>query len=571
MAVMRTPQEHIETLNSSIDDTLDPLNHDANAINLADTIDYLASQLIHITGETAWEDRPDKTISELAAQQTFEDTLAIIHEALIVDIVVPGSQNYKILSVTTELPSAKVKSINTDTIGLVTAEHTGTFGTHALDLRAGDNALNPLNLVKVIDGSTGDPILSGAQVVFALLQHENGATDNTDFSDTTPERAQISFVRSNSTYSGFEACPVSDIEGKTVNLAFPRQKKLSSFTKQDWDPNSVFADFPDSATVGVNLNNAIDNQGVTPATQTTNVFWRLNDDTSLAFQESTGGRDLIKIGAAAAGDSIDINVDSFDVNVGSSGNIDFDNGIKVDSGDQLINVGITAGQIDSATVKVLATSGDLELEAHNGNMILDNASHILQVDAKNLDADFTDTSHLIQSTIDASDTTLLLASRNSGAGKGILKLESDDDVIFETAQETSGIALDDAATGPISGLFGQSFNSIAAAIAYSSSHGGIDLAFKRTILTSNVSSGTNMAGVTLDLSASGYILDMADAGFAVRPVFVFANGRLLDGADQSGDGDIYPGTNPANGDLKHDFFRRWRSGMRLFSIGFKDA
>jgi hypothetical protein len=457
MAVMLTPQEHIETRGSSIDDTLTPANHDGNAVDLADSIDYLASQFASILGETNWHDSPDKTIAALAAQQTFEDTLGIVCEHLIADITIPATQNFKILTAASELPASKNKSIAASTLGLVTAQHTGTFGTHALDERAGDNALSPLNLVMVIDGSTGDPILSAGRRIYALLQHEATAGDGTAFTDTTPERAQVSFVRPNATYDDLEACPVADIENQVVNLKFPRQKYLSQFTKQEWGKVGVFADFPDAAAVGVTLDNAIDNQGTTPATQDTDVFWRISDDDSLHFQTSDGGRDLLAILPSAGGDELEVNVDTLDINIGAAGVMDVDNGATFDSGGQSINVGVTAGQIDSTTLELASTTGDLTLD-------------------------------------------------------------SADDILFETVREAS-LPLDDATAGAISALPGGPYASISAAIL-GAINSGFKPEFKIYTAGAGFAQGANVPAASLDLTTYNIDMDVAGYANAPLMLFL---------------------------------------------------
>lgn len=67
MATSRTRQEEVHTRGAQIDDALDPPDHDANAADLADTLDFALSQFRKITGKASWETAPAKTIEELAA------------------------------------------------------------------------------------------------------------------------------------------------------------------------------------------------------------------------------------------------------------------------------------------------------------------------------------------------------------------------------------------------------------------------------------------------------------------------------------------------------------------------
>jgi len=58
----------IRTEGSSIDDTLDPLDHDANAESAKDDLDHVCSQLRILSGKPRWEDPVDASISELVVQ-----------------------------------------------------------------------------------------------------------------------------------------------------------------------------------------------------------------------------------------------------------------------------------------------------------------------------------------------------------------------------------------------------------------------------------------------------------------------------------------------------------------------
>jgi hypothetical protein len=574
MAVMRTPQEHVETEGSTIDDTLTPTDHDANAVDLGDTLNYLASQIADITGESTWEAPPDITIAAINAKTFLDEKLALRRIWYLQDITVPSSQNWKILSVAgSEIPAGKnIKAIGGTTKGLVTAQAT-SFGAHNLDEVLGSTAINPKNLLLLVDGDTGDPILSSSRLVYALLQHEATATDGAAFTDTTPERAQMSFVRPNSTYDDLEACPVADIENKKVNLAWVERQDLDSWVEQDFLVEQAFVDLP-AAAQQVTLDNAIDNQSTTPATQATHTYWRIDDDVTLNFQTSDGARDLLELAPAAAGDQVTINADALDVNVGAAGTVDFDNGVTVDSGGTSINLGVTAGRIDASAIKLAATSGLAEVEGTG--VTLDGmvgAGGAITIDGTQLDADFGGDAdgHLIQAPTSASDRALLVASRNAGAGKGDLKLEADDDVIFETAQETSGIPLDDVTTGPISGLFGQSFTSIAEAIKYAGSTAGVSFEEVKTFIISGgpIGSGTNIPAATLDLTTYNLPWPAGGSTSSAARVLVYLNGRLLRGAAATGTGDIYPGDTPANGDIKHDFPAPFKNGWVLFSVGYQ--
>lgn len=568
MAVTRIYQDQVHTEGSNIDDTRTPADHDANAVDIQDTIDFICSQIADITGEMAWETAPDATIAAIEARTFLNEKLAMRELHLLTDITVPATQNFKILSVAgSEVVTPNIKAIGSTTKGLITATHTGTFGTHALDEVAGGTTINPKNCLAVVDASSGDPILSAGRKVFALLQNESGATDGAAFTDTTPERAQVSFVRINATNDDLEAVPVADIENKVVNLAFADRQDLDTWVEQDFMRRATFVDVGAGA-VSVTLDNAIDNQGATPATQVTNIRWQIADGVALDFEDPTGARDLLKIAPGAAGDEVEVNVDTLDVNVGAAGTIDFDNGVSVDTGGTPIRLGVVAGQIDATALKVASTGGVMEVEASGGSLVLDATGQTLQADASILDLDATDDSHVIMAANAAAAKTLLIAARNAGAGDGDLELEADDDILFETVRETTPLPLDDATAGAISALPGGPHASVSAAILHAINSGGVDLSFDIFVAGSNFAQGANIPGVTFDLTQ--FSVDMGVPATPGSPtVFLFLNGRLMRGAAASGTGDFFPGTTPGNGDIIVDFPRGVRSGSVITSIGLK--
>jgi hypothetical protein len=565
MAVMRTPQEHIETQGSAIDDTLTPTDHDANAVDLHNTVDYICSQIADMLGEASWETAPDETIAALAARAKLEDTLAETEEYLLTDTTIPSSVNYKVLSVAGSEVPVVVKAIATNIKGLVTAQHSGSFGSsHSLAELAGDTTINPRNLLQVADASSGDPLLSSARVIWGLLQHESGATDNALFTDITPERAQVSFVRYNSTHDDLEACPVADIEDAIINLSFVNRKSLSTRTPQDWMRRGSFVDVSTGA-ASVTLDNAIDNQGATPSTQATNTEWRIDDDVDLTFETSDGGRTLLGISPAAAGDVVTINADTLDVNVGAGGTVDIDNGVTVDSGGTPINLGVTAGQIDAGAAALKLASSGAAVEVEGVGVTVDGAAGAggpIAIDGTLLDADFSGDgdSHIIIDPNSATKRTLLIAARNAGAEVADLELEADGDILFESIRETSPLPLDDASAGAISAVGSGSHASIAAAIKDAYESGGVDLTFKFFTLTSNYGKDVNVPAATLDLTSRSI-------NWASSPnTFLFLQGRLIHGASGADVGDVYPGSTPASGDLKFSYPGGVKNGWKLFTI-----
>lgn len=475
-----------------------------------------------------------------------------------------GAGDIVILNVAaTEVPIGKVKAVGgASTEGLVCATNS-TFGYWSSAEVGGDNNINPKNLLQVVDGSTGDPIMTTAGTrIWGLLQSETGATDGAAFTDTTPERAQISFVTPNATHSDLIAVTGDDIGGAVINVSFVERVDLDSWVEQDFLRRTAFVDIGVGAAAGVTLDNVVDNQGATPVTQDTNINWRVTDSYVFALQTSDGARGLIKAMPGAGGDEVEINVDTLDVNVGAAGTIDFDNGITVDSGGTAINLGVTGGQIDAAAIKIDATAGLAEVEGVG--VTLDATSGNIVIDGVVGDIDFTDSSHIIQAANTSDAEQLTIASRNAGAGTGDLYLEADENIYFETARETTGLALDE--TGKkISTLWGQTFNSIAGAIQYAGDKGGQTV--KLFVLGSNYAAGANIPAATVNLTT--YTLGWPSSGSSssAARALVFLDGRLQSAdASSGGSGDIYPGTTPASGDLMHNYSKPWLSGSWVFTL-----
>jgi len=570
MTVSRLRQEQMHTEGSAINDALTPTDHDANAVDLADTVSHLASQIADITGEATWEAAPDATIAAIVAKTFLDEKLADRELQLLTDITIANAKNYKILVVATnELPAGGLnkKAIATTVTGLVSAEHGGSFGAaHSLLEIAGDNAINPENLLAVVDASTGDPIFSDGRIVWGLLQHEAGATDAAAFTDTTPERAQLSLVRVNATHDDLEAAAVADVEDKVINVAFTDRKYLDDWTRMSFLRRSPFVDVGAGAVVNT-LNTAIDNQGATPATQATAVYWRIADAVALVFETSDGGVDLLSLSPAAAGDAVAINCNSLDINVGASGTADVDNGITVDSGGTPINLGVTAGQIDAGAAGITVLSSGAVARLDGVGVTLDaNAGNVV-ADGVVLDVDVTDASHIIQAANSADAKSLTIASRNAGAGVGHLVLEADENITFETKNQAAALPLDDDTAGAISALAGGPHASIAAAIKYAILSGGVGLTGAFLFVSGGAyAMGANVPAATFD--QTGYTMTMGSGGAVSATMMVFLNGRLLRGGAATGTGDVYPGTTPASGDVKFDFPKGIKTGDIILSLGF---
>lgn len=347
MGLTRIRQDHIWSENAAIDDTLAPADHDANAVDLKDTVDYLASQLADMLGETNWTDAPDLSISTMAAKTWLDDKKALRDYLHLQDISVPAAQNWVVLSATgSETPTRPIAKVGT-TSGAVAAELAGDVGSHALTEVAGSNALNPENLCMVFDGSTGDPIKSSERQVYALLQCENGATDGGAWTDST-NQGQLSFVRPNATYDDLEACPVADIASTSINYVYADRETLSLWAASDFRRSSVLLDLA-APGVSVTMDVAYDG-GSQVDVDDSNVDFRLTDTKHFYISDVAGAARILDVHAEAAGDEIDINAPG---------------GIDVSAGDLTMSSSkatINGVEVGGAAGQVATLSGDLVLD-----------------------------------------------------------------------------------------------------------------------------------------------------------------------------------------------------------------
>lgn len=267
---------------------------------------------------------------------------------------------------TGELPANLIAAVGAVTTrGTVVATHPGTFGVANLAEVAGSNAIAPKNLCEVVHGSTRDPILSDGRTIYALLQGESGLADGDTIIISTPDRVQVTFVRINAAGDDLETINGSHLGGTSVNLCFVERKALEDLNEQDFLRGAVL-DAPASATVTRQA--AYDNQGTTPVDLTTNatldlegpgLIWAIRDDAeALLFriiEGSAGGTSEVELSA---------DVDIFDVNALVN---DFDQGLRVDTGGQRINIGETAGLIESTGADDLRILGAGEMYLDDGN------------------------------------------------------------------------------------------------------------------------------------------------------------------------------------------------------------
>jgi hypothetical protein len=385
---------------------------------------------------------------------------------------------------------------NVTTRGTVAAyAGAGLFETHQLATVSGSNAINPKNLCVLEDVATHDPILSSGRVVHALFQTESN-TDGSTMTGTTPNRAQLSYVRINTGGTALEAVPTADIAGKVLHYASVGRKALEDLDEQDFLRGAVI-DVTGPATVDRQI--TYDNQGTTPVELITNatldinsagLYWRIRDLANAALftvtEGSTGGASTVALGP---------DTDVFDSSAILN---DFDKGAKFATGGAEIDVGTTV-IANTATIESIGATTDLRLLGSR-DLYLDDV-------------------HQAGSTWAQTNGIKLSASTQ----------EWDD---YETAfgSEVSLLkGITDAFTKQ-----------------------------KRTkvqaVLTADVTATNNVNGPisagNCDVNLPPY--DLVPVSF-VQNVEVYLNGELLRNNASAGAEDVYPGTTAADGDLKFTF------------------
>jgi hypothetical protein len=488
------------------DDTVAPTlaNFETNPSEIETDLNNMRSMLSHlldvqagnwydvINTPSALESGTQRGVSDLNTDLHAVEKKRILREVhSLVDVTVTASQNWEILGAG-ELPAQTTAAVGAvTTLGTVVAAHGGTFGTHSLTEVAGATAINPLNLMVIVDGATRDPILSSGRQIYGLLHGESGVTDGATITDTTTTRVQISFVRVNATGDDLEACPVADIATKTVNYCTRERVRLEDLNEYDFLAGAI-VDVPAGSTVTRQV--AYDNQGTTPVDLTTNatldlegagLTWAIRDDLEANLftivEGSAGGTSQFNIHSA---------VDELDIDAVVT---NFANGVTIDSGSASpVDVGVTDGHVETS-------AGNLHIQA---------AAEIFFDDVNQTGSTWAQTDG-----IKLSETTA----------------EWDD---FETA-------------------FGEV--SLLKAITDAANPGNARLSKVYANVTVDANADTDVGGIAGGANLDAQLPDMSTGTF-LSDYDTFLNGELLrPGADAAANNDYYPGTSLANGQLKFEF------------------
>jgi hypothetical protein len=408
-----------------------------------------------------------------------------------------GAGDIVVLSAAGSETPTQTAAVNAGTAnGAVVATLTTDVGIWRPTLVSGPNAISPKSLVLIRDAITNEqPIQNGnGKDIYGLLQTETGVVDGDTFNDTN-HQVQISFISETTSGDGFEHVDAQYIGGRTINYSYVRRINFDAIPETAF-LSGVFID-QSAAASDVTLDRAIDNQ-IGPATQTDrNIRWQITDTYSLDFEDSTGLRDILKIAPNGAGDAVTVDADTITF-TNPTNNTTFTNGASFDTSGTQLNVGVTAGQIDSAGALTLASAGANDVRIFG-------AQEIFLDDGNQTGSTWAQTSG-----IKLSDTTQEWNDFETAFGEVSLLR-----AIYMARQgaRTKGVA----------------------------------------VVTANSPADTNMTGAggtpNLDAQLPAYL----SANF-VANVDVYLNGVLLrNGANSAANHDVYPGTTPANGDLKFEF------------------
>ena len=361
------PDSQIRTIDDYLDNLTPGIELETNSTSIETDLHGILSILnLHgdATGSGNWYDdvatvnAKKRGILQLNSDlDGIEEKRILCPVQVLTNVTVPNTQNYVILNVAnSEAPSADA-AIGTGAGAVVAILGAGLIGSHQLTEVTGSNTLSPKNIIVLRDAVTKDTITSNGQTVFGLLQAENGVVQDDTFNDTD-KRVQISFVRNNGSDS-FEAVPIADVENKVIEYVYGKRDSFINLPEDCSFPNVSFSD--QVAVQDVTLDNAIDNQGATPATMSTDIDIRVADSTGWAFQDPTGATDIFKVYRQGTTNRISANAFFMTFNNGATAT--WQKGLNVAVSGQGIQIGVVNGTI--STNGVLSLSGTTRVQTDN--------------------------------------------------------------------------------------------------------------------------------------------------------------------------------------------------------------
>ena len=419
-------------------------------------------------------------------------------------VTVPSGSNWVGLSVSGSTAPAGLAAVG---LGATTGSFTGSivatlsgpaWQAHSLNLVSGTSTNAPRNMVAIRDAYTHLPFTdpTNNQEIFGLLQIDSAATDGQAFSDTSPGRTQISFVVED--VSGtIKAASVAGIGGKIINYVYRARTNLLGLPDDAYS-NTVFVDVTPTVSGFAQPSDITLQNAILNQGNTTvqqNGYF-----TALNLAAGGLGSWAFLSGSQtlwrvlASTNTVVVGADNYQVN--STNPAAFLRGVSVATGSTQIDVGVQLG-----TIRTLSGS----------NLILSGGAQIK----------FTD----------------FFGPQSTYTGGQIALADS-------TSEWSSFFTNFGART--ILGAFNYLSSSLSGSTTRTRASAGVTPG-------AGINAGTN---VTFPTNLDAPLLSYLGRDF-VKDVNVFLNGILMLPAIDATN-DVYPGTNPASGDLK--FTMKLRSG-----------
>jgi len=285
-----------------------------------------------------------------------------------------------------EVPSLNMAIGSVTTEGAVVAAlpgAVGTFSTSAVVPGDAGVAIQPKNLITLIDMATGEVYTEGGKQVFGLFQVASTAVDGDPFPSTATS-AQISFVTINSGATGFDAATTTG--AVTLQYVYNSRSEVQNLP-EDCTVQPQFAD--QTAAVDVTLQNAYSNGPTLTTNGTTgNVTFTGSEDfviTTANLDVDTTSGILLDADAASnfTVDSADLTIStttSGELDLTSAGLLDINAGANMDvdvAGTYDLTATSTFSIAGTGASSVTATGGDLSLStATSGSALIDGADGV---------------------------------------------------------------------------------------------------------------------------------------------------------------------------------------------------
>jgi hypothetical protein len=486
----------------SYDDTFSPgIGLQTASYNLENDLNAIRSQIKNILYSTSsgkWYDDLQVFGTKRGLQQIGSDLNTLQNRKLVylaeqdTDIAVPAAQNWVVLSSASTQVPTFPAATSSAATGSIVSVLPGNVGAFSLLLISGTNLLAPKNLVTVVSSSNGNKIQASTGEDIYGLLQAELGTADGNAFNDTTKQVQISFVVPNATRTGWSAASSADIAGKSINYSYPVRTTLD-FIPEDAFHQGDFVDTP--YTTSNTLDGAIDNQ-VGPVTQTDrSIQVRITAPFSWSFTTVDGSRNVGEFANTYA----KFNIDDFTVQNTNTATVL--NGLRTAVSGNWV-------ELSSGFVK---GSGSLILNSLNGNLIMSSSqAAITFVDTYKTGSTYTGNFNLANATSDYSN--------------------------FVTS------------FGQVSLL--NSLNQLSSSITSSRGQTRYDSVVTSVLVTA----GTNVTSPTNLDAALGNYSAYSGAQF-VSGVNIYYNGILLRNGTTSTN-DVYPGTTPANGDLKFTFSLR---------------